>query len=214
MKRIVCIALALLMVLSLCACGKTVEPEAQNVVGTLPIPFDDPNNLEEAMVPAEFKADGLKVAEDGTYTLDADIYVQVMYDAVDIAQMKEGDRFFDADGNEMIVESIKTKDSLLMVNGGLEEGGVTLVSIGGGTYMQVGEDGYVVVFNTGAATYPVSEDFTLLDNADPENPGVTVALSELQDYLKKDTIGFHPNTTTLQIEDCQITQIIRNYLHE
>lgn len=212
MKKILCIALALLMILSLCACGKksAEEEEGPNAVGTLPIPFDDPNNLQEAMIPAEFKADGLKMAEDGTYTLDADIYVQVMYDAVDVSRMKKGDRFFDADGNEMTVSSIKSEDSLLLVNGGLDEGGVTLFSVGGGVYMQVNEDGFVAVFNTGAATYPVSPDFTLVDNADPGNPDVTVPLAELADYLAADTIGFTPNNTTLEIADAQITGVTRN----
>lgn len=151
-EKILCIALALLMILSLCACGKksAEEEEGPNAVGTLPIPFDDPNNLQEAMIPAEFKADGL------------------------------------------------------------DEGGVTLFSVGGGVYMQVNEDGFVAVFNTGAATYPVSPDFTLVDNADPGNPDVTVPLTELADYLAADTIGFTPDNTTLEIADAQITGVTRN----
>lgn len=213
MKKLLCAVLALMMILSLCACGKE-EPAETAAVGTLPVPFDDPGALEEAMVPTAFDAADLEIAEDGTMSLTADIYVQVMYDAVEISELKKGDRFFDAEGNEMTVESVEFTDTFVQVNGGMEKGGVSLISMGGGTYMQAQPDGFVAIFNCGEATYPVNPEFTLLDNADPENPGVTVSAEELSAYLEADTIGFTPYGTTLVIENCQIVQIIRNALPE
>lgn len=214
MKRVICAILALVMIVSLCSCGKNAGTDEEEItaVGTLPVSFDDPAALSDAMTPVAFTADSLKFAEDGTATMDVDIYVQVMYDAVDVSKLKEGIRFFDAEGNEMQVESVKFKDDTVLINGGLDDGGVTLISIGGGVYMQALAEGYVAVFNCGTATYPVNAECVLIDNADPENQDVTVTLAEMADYLAADTITFNPNNTTLVIEGGEITQIVRNYL--
>lgn len=226
MKKELSVALALCLALSVSACGKTTD--TANIADSSDSAAQDTqtSGTQAQRVEPQFGAqiDG-ETPADGTYAVSfssADViddggllklhftvYDYALYDAVQISQLAAGDTLV-VDGQDMAVEKVENIHGSVIVNDGLENGGVDLAPGDGGTYyisqMDDAKDYQVV----GEATLPVKETFVLTDDSDPSNPGQTLLAGDLFS-LEDDARGFTPNNTTLTVEDGYIISAQRVY---
>lgn len=178
---------ALLMVVSLAGCNgqiipsksgsptgetKQGQPSVETVQGNRidPIPSGlSTEALDDCTVAASFENSDVAM-EDGALMIHLTVYEYELFDAVDIAEMQEGDTLVIA-GQEIPVLSLERGESSVMVNGGAGAGGVSLVPVGGGTYCETISDSKIVrhYLPLGEITLPVNQEMTYYDNASPES---------------------------------------------
>lgn len=152
---------------------------------------------------ADVKKDGDKI------TLTMKVYEQELFDAVEVSQLKAGDTLT-AGGKEVKVTKVEElKTGGYAINGGYEQGGVTLFPGDGGTYYQMKENDAKTYVKVGTATLPLSDKFELVDNAENANKKLT---AQDMTTLKEDSIGFNENNTTVTVENGVITNITRAYM--
>lgn len=222
MKKVLSVAVALCLALSVSACGKSDSSTASGGsagaassgtesqrVEPLPSAALDTENLADGTYAVSFSAADV-IDDGGLLKLHFTVYDYALYDAVQISQLAAGDTLV-VDGQDMTVETVEQTDSGVIVNGGLENGGTDLASGDGGTYyisqMDDAKDYQVV----GQATLPVSQEFVLTDDADLSNPGQTLLAGDLFS-LKDDDQGFTVNNTTLTVENGYVVSAQRVYM--
>ena len=151
---------------------------------------------------ADVKKDGDKI------TLTMKVYEQELFDAVEVSQLKAGDTI--TAGGEAVkitkIEEIKTGG--VAINGGYDNGGITLFPGDGGTYYQVKENDAKTYQEVGTATLPLGDKFELIDNANNDNKKLT---AQDMTTLKDDGNSFNVNNTTATVENGVITNITRVY---
>lgn len=152
---------------------------------------------------ADVKKDGDKI------TLTMKVYEQELFDAVEVSQLKAGDTI--TAGGEAVkitkIEEIKTGG--VAINGGYDNGGITLFPGDGGTYYQVKENDAKTYQEVGTATLPLGDKFELVDNSENANKKLT---AQDMTTLKDDGAGFNVNNTTATVENGVITNITRAYM--
>lgn len=217
MKKGIAFLLALCLTLALVGCGNTDAPADNNTNDpagseTLRVePLSDSidlNNITDATLSVSFDAAALHTEGD-QMTLDVKVCSYELYDAVEVSQLKVGDTIV-ADGKDLVITSIDTANGVV-INGGYEQDGLTLMGGDGGTLYAVGADDSKTFHELGAVTLPLSPDCQLQDSADLEAGEVTVTADQLADYLAKDAAAFQPDNTTVTVSNGQITQITRVY---
>lgn len=175
-------------------------------------PIDDQpdvSQLTDAMVAASFDENGIEEKEGKTY-LTFSVYDYDRYDMVDVAQLAEGDIFV-AGGKDLSVKSKTEENGLVLINGGLEQGGVTLTSDDNGVYYELGVDDVKCYRSIGTVTMELSADCTVTDSSDAEHPDKAAQVSQLAE-LAKDGTGFIAANTTITIADGKVVSIARSYL--
>lgn len=185
------------------AAQKTVAPYPQTV---------DLANPEDGIYPAAFKADGLQTSANGT-TLTVTLFTEDIYDAVEVGLLAPGDTF-QLSGSPITVTTVeKDANGGIVLNGGLESGGCTLVSNGGGTYRVTGLDDYPTYTEQGSAALPLAPDCTFTDSSDLEqkSPVVTAgdALATALPALKNQNFSCYG--TTVRLAGGKIVEITRIY---
>lgn len=152
---------------------------------------------------ADVKKDGDKI------TLTMKVYEQELFDAVEVSQLKAGDTI--TAGGEAVkitkIEEIKTGG--VAINGGYDNGGITLFPGDGGTYYQVKENDAKTYQEVGTATLPLGDKFELIDNSNNDNKKLT---AQDMTTLKDDGNSFNVNNTTATVENGVITNITRAYM--
>lgn len=179
--------------------AKRIEPLAESL---------DLNALTDATVAASFGADDISET-DGKTELTLTVYDYDIYDMVDIAQLAVGDTIV-VDGKDMVVTSREDENGFVIINGGLEQGGVDLTSDDSGVYYAVGLDDTKSYHELGKVTVPVADGFVLTDNADPEHPDETYAAADLAELAASEP-GFTANNTLATIEHGELTVLVRSY---
>ena len=188
--------------------AETQQP-AQEAKRIEPLPETlDLNALTDATVAASFGAEDIS-EKDGKTEISLTVYDYDVYDMVDISQLAVGDTIV-VDGKDMVVTSREDRDGFVAINGGLEQGGVDLMSDDSGVYYAVGMDDTKSYHELGRITVPVAEGFVLTDNADPEHPDETYAAEDLSN-LAEDAPGFTANNTLATIEHGELTVLARSY---
>ena len=175
-------------------------------------PIDDQpdvSQLTDAMVAASFDENGIEEKEGKTY-LTFSVYDYDRYDMVDVAQLAEGDIFV-AGGKDLNVKSKTEENGLVLINGGLEQGGVTLTTDDNGVYYELGVDDVKCYRSLGTVTMELSADCTVTDSSDAEHPDKAAQVSQLAE-LAKDGTGFTAANTTITIADGKVVSIARSYL--
>ena len=228
MKKVLAILLAIsVLALSACAARQTVpdtqdtpaaettgQPDASEQAGEEqaseePMPESlDPQALTDATVAVSFGADDISET-DGKTELTLTVYDYDIYDMVDIAQLAVGDTIV-VDGKDMVVTSREDENGFVIINGGLEQGGVDLTSDDSGVYYAVGMDDAKSYHELGKITVPVAEGFVLTDNSDPDHPDETYAASDLAKLAASEP-GFTANNTLATIEHGKLTVLARSY---
>lgn len=201
MKKISMFLMVLLAALAFAACGDAnadadsadsgaviVEPSVDQLEGDATIPVDINTNAS---------GDGM---------IKVVCYSDCVYDAVDISQLKEGDTLIASNGT-LTVETIEDSNGYLNINGGLEEGGATLKSNDGGTYVEQLLDDYIYKEELGEREYPLSKDVVLTDSSDLESdPVVYTGLEEVEKALQ-DIGVFNVYNTTIVVENGEVIEI-------
>lgn len=181
-----------------------------------PIPSGfDPINLEDCMFHVSFTNDDIELNDEGTFVLHMTVWEQELFDMVDVAMLKAGDTIT-IRGEDITVASVEREDSIVHINGGAENGGITLAaSEEGGTFYESNAEvtEYDAVYTAVAQlTLPVDADnFFYTDKSDLEGD-TTYYPGDL--LTRKDTVDF--SCTALNgiahIVDHQVAEITRTYM--
>lgn len=151
---------------------------------------------------------GSDIREDGgQLVIDLTVYTYDLYDAVDISMLAAGDTLV-VKGEDIPVTAVAEENGGVTVNGGLENGGVDLISAGGGAYRLQLEDDARDLYEVGTITLPVGQDCVLTDDSDPEAPGRTLYAGDL---LGLGDEVFSPQATTVETAGGMVTAIHRDY---
>ena len=152
---------------------------------------------------------GSDIREDGgQLVIDLTVYTYDLYDAVDISMLAAGDTLV-VKGEDIPVTAVAEENGGVTVNGGLENGGVDLISAGGGAYRLQLEDDARDHYEVGTVTLPVGQDCVLTDDSDPEDPGRTLYAGDL---LGLGDEVFSPQATTVETVGGTVTAIHRDYM--
>lgn len=173
-------------------------------------PEIDIEALADGIYPAAFEPAALA---DGALTFT--VYWEDTFDVVEISQLASGDSLFVGETLVEVETVEKDEDGDLLINGGLDEGGVTLRAYDeDNVWRAVLENDEHTYFNWGETALPLSEDVTFTDGWNIEQEPVTVtgaeAVAEAIAATEMDT--FIPENTTVRVEGGQIVEIIRVYI--
>ena len=187
----------------------TEPAEAAKILA--PLPDTTMENLTDAILSVSLEEGGAYVDDEGKMQMDLKIYSYDKYDMVDVASMKVGDIIFGHSG-KLTVASIEQNDAgVILINGGLDAGGIDLVTDEFGLYYERGHNDAKNWYEVGEATIRVSGDFEGVDNADKEKGEVILypgsfLVGEVTNY------DFTPFNTTIRVENGQIIEMIRCYI--
>ena len=214
-------ATAMLLCLSLVACGKSAqqpadesnkEPEPEVTVTTVqPLPDTTMDNLTDAVLSVSLEEGGAYVDDTGKMQMDLKIYSYDKYDMVDISNLQVGDVIVTHAGEVEVTTLDRSESGLIFVNGGQEKGGFDLSTDESGIYYEVGFNDSKNWHQVGEATIRVSVDFTGLDSIDPEQGDVVLYPgSFLNDEVTN--YDFTPYNTTIRVEGGQVMEMNRVFI--
>ena len=197
--RTIKMILAIMMIAALCAGGVVLAEEPTAKIITPNNPEIDIEALADGEYPAAFEPAALA---DGELTFT--VYWEDTFDVVEISQLAPGDTLYVGD-TVVDVETVEEDDGDLLINGGLDEYGVTLRAYDeDNCWRAVLEDDLHTYFKWGETT----------DGWDIEKDPVTVtgaeAVAEAISTTEMD--AFSPLNTTVRVEDGQIVEIVRVYM--
>ena len=219
LKKVLVVLLSLLVLsAALFGCGAKDEPPAEpSDTRILPIPSSfDPTNLEDCSFPVSFTNDDIELNDEGSFVLHMTVWEQELFDAASITGLKEGDVIV-VRGDDVSVAAVEQADGVVHINGGLENGGITMApSESGGTFYESGSEltEYDVLYTSVAqVVLPVNGDeFVYRDSSDLEKGEVTYVAGDL--LTMKDSVDFGCTAMngTAHIVNNQVVEIIRVYM--
>ena len=175
-----------------------------------PLPDTTMENLNDAILSISLEEGGAYVDDTGKMQMDVKIYTYDRYDMVDISELKVGDILVAHAGEIEITSMERSESGIIRINGGLEEGGLDLVTEDSGIFFETGFNDAKNWYEVGEATIRVSADFLGHDNSDPEQGEVLIypgdfLVGAVTDY------NFTPYNTTIRVEGGQIVEMNRMY---
>ena len=176
-----------------------------------PLPDTTMDNLTDAILSVSLAEGDAYVDDTGKMQMDLKIYTHDKYDMVDVAALEKGDSIVTHDGKVKIKSIERDAAGTILINGGLADGGLNLVTENEGIFYAVDENHAKCWYEAGEATIRVSVDFKGLDYADPElgevilYPG-SFLINEVTNY------NFTPYNTTIRVENGQIIELHRSYV--
>lgn len=182
--------------------GKTVSPLPSGI---------DPENLGDCTVEASFEKGDAYVDDTGAMQLRMKIYTYDLYDMVDISMLKVGDKLSFCRQDVEVTSLERDGDGTVVINGGLENGGIELVSNESTAFYARGTDDMKQYYELGEATVPVSPDFEFEDASDLEKGPRTYYPG---DFLTDDAgIDYHfvPGNTMVTIQGGYVVHMERVY---
>ena len=219
LKKVLVVLLSLLVLsAALFGCGAKDEPPTEpSDTRILPIPSSfDPTNLEDCSFPVSFTNDDIELNDEGSFALHMTVWEQELFDAASITGLKEGDVIV-VRGDDVSVAAVEQADGVVHINGGLENGGITMApSESGGTFYESGSEltEYDAMYTSVAQmALPVNGDeFVYRDSSDLEKGEVTYLAGDL--LTMKDSVDFGCTAMngTAHIVNNQVVEIIRVYM--
>lgn len=219
LKKVLVVLLSLLVLsAALFGCGAKDEPPTEpSDTRILPIPSSfDPTNLEDCSFPVSFTNDDIEFNDEGSFVLHMTVWEQELFDAASITGLKEGDVIV-VRGDDVSVAAVEQADGVVHINGGLENGGITMApSESGGTFYESGSEltEYDAMYTSVAQmALPVNGDeFVYRDSSDLEKGEVTYLAGDL--LTMKDSVDFGCTAMngTAHIVNNQVVEIIRVYM--
>ena len=219
LKKVLVVLLSLLVLsAALFGCGAKDEPPTEpSDTRILPIPSSfDPTNLEDGSFPVSFTNDDIELNDEGSFALHMTVWEQELFDAASITGLKEGDVIV-VRGDDVSVAAVEQADGVVHINGGLENGGITMApSESGGTFYESGSEltEYDAMYTSVAQmALPVNGDeFVYRDSSDLEKGEVTYLAGDL--LTMKDSVDFGCTAMngTAHIVNNQVVEIIRVYM--
>ena len=175
-----------------------------------------PNNPEidiEALADGEYPA-AFEPAALANGALTFTVYWEDTFDIVEISRLAAGDTLYVGD-TVVDVETLGEDDGDLLINGGLDNGGVTLRAYDeDNCWRAVEYDDQHTYMNWGETTLPLSGDVIFTDGWDIEKGPVTVTGAEAvaEAITGAEMDAFIPGSTTVRVADGQIVEIVRVYI--
>lgn len=189
------------------------QPVTQPLDTVLPLPETlDIANLDNCTVAVSFDKGSVLPSALSIYPAEikVTVYTYDQYDMVDIGLLDVGDSI--TINQQVVVVLVLERDNYVVrINGGLDNGGYDLRTDDDGVYYETGYSDMKSWNAIGVVTLPVSADFILTDDANPDNPGTTYSLDDLLDNDAVFGTSFTPHNTTIVIEDGVVTQMHRRY---
>ena len=175
-----------------------------------PLPDTTMENLNDAILSISLEEGGAYVDDTGKMQMDVKIYTYDRYDMVDISELKVGDILVAHAGEIEITAMERSESGIIRINGGLEEGGLDLVTDDSGIFFETGFNDAKNWYEVGEATIRVSADFLGHDNSNPEQGEALIypgdfLVGAVTDY------NFTPYNTTIRVEGGQIVEMNRMY---
>ena len=183
------------------------EGETQTIS---PLPDTTMENLTDAILSVSLEEGDAYVDDKGIMQMDLKIYTYDKYDMSDVANLKVGDTILTESGAVEVTSKEQSEMGTIHINGGLEAGGIDLVTNDSGIFYEIGFNDTKNWYEVGEATMRVSADFKGIDSADLE-------LGEVIIYPGDFLIGavtnynFTPYNTTIRVEEGQIVEMNRVY---
>nr|MBQ8252525.1 hypothetical protein [Lachnospiraceae bacterium] len=187
----------------------TEQPEETHTI--TPLPDTTMENLSDAILSISLDEGDAYVDDSGRMQMDLKIYTYDKYDMVDIANLKVGDTVVRHFGEVKVVSKEQNEAGTIFINGGLENGGLDLVTDDCGIFYETGFNDVKNWYEIGEATIHVSVDFKGYDNADLEQGEVIIYPG---DFLigAVTNYDFTPYNTTIRVEDGQIVEMNRVFI--
>lgn len=182
----------------------TIVPEASYV---------DLSNLNECTAAVSFAEGDAYVDENGQKQLKVTVYDYDLYDMVDISLMKVGDLFTICQQTVTVNSLESTESGAILINGGVDEGGYTLVAAEESTVCYaMGYDDAKYYYEIGEAVIPVSDSFAFTDSSNLETGTATYTAEEFFDAKAQGiTYNFTPYNTSIRIENGYAVEMTRVY---
>ena len=191
-----------------------VETKAEETVhGTMIYPLTDMTmaSLENSFVNISFSQDDFCQDESGNMLLRMQVYSYDKYDMVDISGLKPGDIIL-LSGEQIPVTSVESNDyGTVLVNGGLDEGGLDLATDDCGVYYIQGYSDMKSWYLVGEVTLPLSDGFVFTDTADLDFGVVTYERETLLNEFPAPEYGYQPQNTSVRIENGMVVAMDRIY---
>ena len=217
MKKVILSLLVLCMILSGCGSSRenhteivVTQPETKSAAIIYPLPDSTMDTIENATFAISLEEGDAYVDDTGAMQMDVKVYSYDRFDMVDIAGLKTGDIIVTHSG-EVAVSSVERNASgAILINGGLDNGGMELMGDVGGVYYETGYNDAKSWHEVGEATLRVSTDLEFWDNMDLEMGqqifyAGSFLVGEVTDY------HFTPHNTTIRTENGQIVFMERIY---
>lgn len=194
------------------AMPSVTEAEAVSApaVTVYPLPDSTMDALDNATFAISLEEGDAYVDDTGIMRMDVKVYTYDLFDMVDIAGLKAGD-ILDTHSGEITVSSVERNDyGTILINGGLDEGGIDLFTDDGGVYYESGYSDTKSWYEVGEVTLRVSADLEFRDNMDLDKGeqiyyAGSFLVGEVTDY------HFTPHNTTIRTENGQIVSMERVY---
>lgn len=187
-----------------------VEEKQDAAAVISPMQDDTMDNLTDAILSVSLEESGVYVDDNGSLQMELKIYTYDKYDMADISNLKVGDTFVTHAG-EMKISTLSNSDyGTVLINGGLEEGGIELASDETGIFYETGFSDMKNWYEVGKETIRVSADFQGTDSADLEKGDVIFYPG---DFLvgAVTNYNFTPYNTTIRVENGQVVELTRVY---
>lgn len=172
----------------------------------------DVNNLTDCAFQASFDSSDVYLNDDGALVVDLKIWDCEFYDMVDISMLQVGDIIV-MNQEEVIIESLENSDGEVMINGGIDEDGYTLMTEDTGVYFAVGFNDAKTYSKVGEATVKVGQEFVYTDY--PQDPQADASVYYAGDFLMKmqdETDSFLSDNTTARMEEGWLVSVDRTYM--
>lgn len=192
------------------AAETTAAETTEAAVVINPLPDTTMDNLTDAILSVSLEKGDAYVDDEGKLQMDVKIYSYCRYDMIDISMMKVGDKIATHAGEVEITSLERNEVGTIFINGGLEEGGMDLVTDDSGVFFETGFNDVKSWYEVGEATLRVSVDFMGHDTSDLDQGEVTFYPGDfLNDEIKN--YDFTPYNTTIRMEAGQVVELHRSY---
>lgn len=113
----------------------------------------------------------------------------------------------------MTVESIRRDNGTVIINGGIESGGVELIE-DDGLYRTYAMDDHPIYYDLGTITLLLSTDCTFEDHADLEHEpdGLVYEYEDVPAAIQASETPFNCYNTVITVRRKQVVQIIRYWI--
>lgn len=176
-----------------------------------PLPETTMEALENSTVHIAFEQGDFYRDDSGNVLLRMKIYSYDQFDMVDISGLKAGDTIL-VSGEEILVNTVERNDfGSVLVNGGLEEGGLDLATDDSGIYFVHGYSDMKSWHQVGEAEFPVSADFVFTDSSDLDAGAVIYDAEAVMKGEPAAGAGYLPQNTLVRIENGQVMSMERIY---
>ena len=212
------ISLILLVCVQLVGCSTANEipstepapaPEGAKVI--LPLPDGTMDALSDSIVSVSFGEGDFYLSDSGKAMLKIKVYTYDKYDLVDISMLQVGDILKTCDG-DVAIDSMHTNEfGTILINEGLDNGGLNLSTNNSGIYFLQGYNDMKFWYLAGEAELPVSDSFEFTDYADLDKGAVVLTA---EDFLNKNSeidFRYQPQDTVIRIENGQVVAMERSY---